>query len=345
MLQVFGSLHNLPCRRTVDIYGYDIQCQTNHSIYIVSHVIEDGFQKLSPLDRLFGCDVKNALVCGQHYPINSTISEDSAIFKRAVSTCNGKNMCTLKKKYFEDSENFFRNDCPSLKSYPNAMVRQSIEYECIQENERSVIDMCKYLNVSRNGNVYMKAKGPNKICRCEIQGVVSGLVILSSYKTIITTNQRFRNPPEKKEADIVYGRHLSIRTDRLSITVNLTSLESMIFLKVLIEEKVVPLVRAESMVFITEAPTIDTTKISIEGNYTKTGFLKSLLSTTGSADLSHNVQVSTDFGTDQDNHGWLVTGIILVFLVVTPLFIWKLKPRKNKIKSTETSDNGKIGKI
>ncbi|XP_061162922.1 uncharacterized protein LOC133172121 [Saccostrea echinata] len=180
---------------------------------------------------------------------------------------------------------------------------------------------------------------------CEILGTVSGLLILRSYKTGITTNPRFQNTPEKteKEGDTVYGRNLSIRSDRISITVNLTSLESMVFLKVLIEENAASVARAESLIFH-DPSTIDTTKKSTNKNYTKPGFLKSLLSTTESADLSSNVQVNTDFGTHQEYHGWLVTGTILVFLVVTSLFIWKFKPGKNKMMSTDTSDSTKKGK-
>jgi hypothetical protein len=129
---VFGSLHYLPCRRTVDIDTKVLQCLSHHTIYIVNHVVEDGTQRLSESDVSFGCPVQHAL-CAWSYPTNHLLPAlpDSIFLEYAVINCNWKNSCYLKKQYFENAENFFWRNCEKLEDHRSLKVRQSVAYECV----------------------------------------------------------------------------------------------------------------------------------------------------------------------------------------------------------------------
>lgn len=135
-----GSLINSSCKKTKDWKNYDCQCPINHTIYIKHHVIEDGFQRLSPIDIVLGCNTTNAVYCGIQFPVNHRTERNNSAFASAVKMCNGKNRCNLSNEYFQTMETSLRKSCKDSKrpGLQNASFRQSIVYECIQGSVMNV---------------------------------------------------------------------------------------------------------------------------------------------------------------------------------------------------------------
>lgn len=135
----FGSIHYLPCLRTVDFNTQGLECFSDHTIYMLIHVVEDGIQKLSENEAVYGCPIQHAF-CNWSYPISHSLTVRAGWnrFQHAFINCNGKKSCSLKKQYFKDAEDLFWRNCTTIQRHMNN-VRQSIAYECISGTIISVI--------------------------------------------------------------------------------------------------------------------------------------------------------------------------------------------------------------
>lgn len=128
-----GSLINSPCKKTSGWSKYHIRCRASQTVYITSHVIEDGFN--THLSPALGCSANDAVYCGAKLPTNNTMNlKKHDLFESAVNECNGRTECTLGKHYFLKAESSVKMSCDALRipELEKASFRQSVYYECIQ---------------------------------------------------------------------------------------------------------------------------------------------------------------------------------------------------------------------
>ncbi|XP_056013415.1 uncharacterized protein LOC130052433 isoform X1 [Ostrea edulis] len=230
---VKGSLINSSCKKTKDWKNYDCQCPINHTIYIKHHVIEDGFQRLSPIDIVLGCNTTNAVYCGIQFPVNHRTERNNSAFASAVKMCNGKNRCNLSNEYFQTMETSLRKSCKDSKrpGLQNASFRQSIVYECIQDYQ--VVDTCVYRKDTRSPQIYLQSTGNKGNCSCHISGDVSRVEILQTVmvELMMSDNGILHYEHQNYNVDL-YGVKVPPSKEKLLVKIKTHSTESRVLIKV-----------------------------------------------------------------------------------------------------------------
>ncbi|XP_056013667.1 uncharacterized protein LOC125663858 isoform X2 [Ostrea edulis] len=228
-----GSLINSSCKKTKDWKNYDCQCPINHTIYIKHHVIEDGFQRLSPIDIVLGCNTTNAVYCGIQFPVNHRTERNNSAFASAVKMCNGKNRCNLSNEYFQTMETSLRKSCKDSKrpGLQNASFRQSIVYECIQDYQ--VVDTCVCRKDTRSPQIYLQSTGNKGNCSCHISGDVSRVEILQTVmvELMMSDNGILHYEHQNYNVDL-YGVKVPPSKEKLLVKIKTHSTESRVLIKV-----------------------------------------------------------------------------------------------------------------
>nr|XP_034337965.1 uncharacterized protein LOC117692843 [Crassostrea gigas] len=232
-----GVMVNSPCTKTSDWSKYNIRCPINHTIYIARHVIEDGFHRL--IFPSLECSAKDGFYCGVELPTSNTNLKRYHILDSAVHICNGRNECTLTKKYFLEAEAAIKKFCnASLRTeLQEATFRQSIEYECIQDSR--IMDMC--LEDIENRHFYqpwyLKVSGAD--CTCNITGPVLRVKILQTMSVKILIQSNDSNLLEHQHIDVgLYGIDIPVQADNLIIRIQEGSNNGLVLMKVLSKENI-----------------------------------------------------------------------------------------------------------
>nr|XP_034337967.1 uncharacterized protein LOC105336227 [Crassostrea gigas] len=227
-----GSLINSPCKKTSGWSKYHIRCRASQTVYITSHVIEDGFN--THLSPALGCSANDAIYCGAKLPTNNTMNlKKHDLFESAVNECNGRTECTLGKHYFIKAESSVKKSCDALRipELEKASFRQSVYYECIQDS--LIIDMCLTTSEipSHYGHLYLKTSHAS--CSCRITGSVARLKILQTAYVTVLIQSNESNIFEHQNIDVgLYGVDIPIQAENLVIMIMNGSNASFALLKV-----------------------------------------------------------------------------------------------------------------
>ncbi|XP_048752510.2 uncharacterized protein LOC125664048 [Ostrea edulis] len=166
---------------------------------------------------------------------------------------------------------------------------------------------------------------------------MTGIVILHSYKTVIETDPSHQLPANINDEDIIYGQNISIRTRRFTVTVRLTSPESVVFLKVLIDDNVESNATAR-FIHVPAVPdrVTDISQNDVTNNTTN----KIILDFTPvSNDIIGKVpdsSISIEIPSQVSGIvKWLVLVAILAFLSIMAFVLWKWQHRQTTCRKSD----------